>query len=211
MLKIITILCLLGCLYIVTITVIKRKKSMPCPWWLSFILENPYMEWVAGSSLLIKRAVLKTGMSVLDVGCGPGRLTIPFARYVGSTGKVVALDIQENMLQKLEKRIKDNSLTNIETVLGGAGEGKLQDENSIDCAFLVTALGEISDKEKALKEIYNVLKPGGILSITEVFPDPDYQRSKTVLRLANKAKFALVRKYGNIMSFTMIFIKSVTV
>jgi len=211
MLKIITILCLLGCLYIVTITVIKRKKSMPCPWWLSFILENPYMEWVAGSSLLIKRAVLKTGMSVLDVGCGPGRLTIPFARYVGSTGKVVALDIQENMLQKLEKRIKDNSLTNIETVLGGAGEGKLQDENSIDCAFLVTALGEISDKEKALKEIYNVLKPWGILSITEVFPDPDYQRSKTVLRLANKAKFALVRKYGNIMSFTMIFIKSVTV
>jgi len=167
------------------------------------------MEWIAGSSLLIKRAGLKTGMSVLDVGCGPGRLTIPFARYVGSTGKVIALDIQEKMLQKLEKRIKDNNLTNIETILGGAGEGKIQGEYSIDCAFLVTVLGEISDKEKALEEIYNVLKPGGVLSITEVLPDPDYQSSKTVMHLADKAGFDIAKKYGNIMSFTMIFTKLV--
>ncbi len=211
MLKTITILLLFGCLYIVAISVIKRKKSIPCPWWLSFLLENPYMEWIAGSPALIKRAKLKPGMCVLDVGCGPGRLTIPFARHVGPTGKVIALDIQEKMLQKLEKRIEDNNLTNIKTVLGGTGEGKIQEENSFDRTFLVTVLGEIPDKEKALKEIYNVLRPNGILSITEVLPDPDYQRSKTVLYLSNRAGFKLIKKYGNIISFTMNFIKPVTV
>ena len=190
------------------ISIIKRKRALPCPSWLTFLLENPYMNSVSGSSILIDRLGLKEGMRVLDVGCGPGRLTIPFAEYVGQNGEVVGLDIQEKMLQKLTKRIKDNNLTNVRLILGGAGQGKIQEENSFDRAVLITVLGEITDKKSALEEIFKALKPGGILSITEVFPDPDFQRQSRVLQLAAMVGFTLDKKYGNIFAFTMNFIKS---
>jgi ubiquinone/menaquinone biosynthesis C-methylase UbiE len=165
------------------------------------------MNKVAGSSILIDRMGLKPGMRVLDVGCGPGRLAIPFAKHVGPEGEVVALDIQEKMLQKLEERIKNNHLSNVRLLLGGAGQGKILEENSFDRAILVTVLGEIADKKSALEQIFKALKPEGILSVTEVLPDPDFQKQNKVLRLATAAGFALDKKYGNILTFTMNFIK----
>jgi ubiquinone/menaquinone biosynthesis C-methylase UbiE len=207
MLRIIAFVFIVIFLFVLTIGLIKRKRSFPCPSWLTFLLENPYMESKAGSSVLIERIGLKEGMRVLDVGCGPGRLTIPFAEHVGVKGDVVALDIQERMLKKLVRRVKDNSIANVRFVLGGAGQGKIQEENSFDRAVLVTVLGEIQDKKGALEEIFKALKPGGILSVTEVFPDPDFQRQSKVLRLAATAGFVLDRKYGNIFTFTMNFIK----
>jgi ubiquinone/menaquinone biosynthesis C-methylase UbiE len=165
------------------------------------------MESKAGSSILIDRIGLKRGMKVLDIGCGPGRLTIPFARHVGANGEVVALDIQERMLQKLRERVKNNRLTNVRFILGGAGQGKIREENSFDRSILVTVLGEIPDKKSALEEIYKALKPKGVLSITEVFPDPDFQRQSKVLQLAKAAGFALDKKFGNMLTYTMNFIK----
>jgi ubiquinone/menaquinone biosynthesis C-methylase UbiE len=207
MLKIIAAIFLIIFLFIIVISIIKRKQAFPCPSWLTFLLENPYMNSVSGSSILIDRIDLKEGMRVLDVGCGPGRLTIPFAKHVGSNGEIVVLDIQQKMLQKLQQRLKDNNLSNVRLLLGGAGQGKIQEENFFDRAILVTVLGEIPDKKSALEEIFNALKHGGILSITEVFPDPDFQRQNTVIRLANTAGFTLDKKYGNIFAFTMNFIK----
>jgi ubiquinone/menaquinone biosynthesis C-methylase UbiE len=191
----------------IILCIVKRKKSLPCPASMTFLLENPYIQFVAGSALLIKRMDLQPGMRVLDVGCGPGRLTIPMARHVGPTGEVAALDIQENMLKKLNKRIGKNHLRNIRTILGGAGQNHLKEKNYFDRAILVTVLGEIPDKKNALKEIYQALKPNGILSITEVLPDPDYQRKKTVLKLTESAGFLPERKYTSLLSHTMNFIK----
>jgi ubiquinone/menaquinone biosynthesis C-methylase UbiE len=207
MLKIITIAFAISFIFILSISIIKRKRALPCPSWLTILLENPYMNKVAGSSILIDRMGLKGGMRVLDVGCGPGRLTIPLAKHVGPKGEVVALDIQEKMLQKLEERIKNNHLSNVRLLLGDVGKGKILEENSFDCAILVTVLGEIPDKKSALKEIFKALKPEGILSVTEVLPDPDFQKQSKVLRLAAAVGFVLVKKYGNILTFTMNFIK----
>lgn len=207
MLRITVLVFISASLLVFAISLIKRKRALPCPFWLTFLLENPYMESKAGSSILIDRIGLNEGMRVLDVGCGPGRLTIPFAKKVGVNGEVVALDIQSKMLQKLKERIKTNKLNNVRCILGGAGQGKIQEDNSFDRTVLVTVLGEILDKKSALEEIFKALKPGGILSVTEVFPDPDFQRQSKVLQLAGAAGFALDKKYGNIFTFTMNFIK----
>jgi len=180
-----------------------RRRPSPCPWWLRFLLENPFMNSVAGPSLVVSRLDLGPGMRVLDIGCGPGRLTIPLAQHVGSEGKVVALDMQDRMLGLLHDRLRAHGLTNVETILGGAGLGALTLEGVFDRAMLVTVLGEIRERETALKEIYRALKPGGILSVTEVLLDPDYQPAGRVIRMARQAGFVLDRRFGSALAFTL--------
>ncbi|MBI5387120.1 MAG: methyltransferase domain-containing protein [Verrucomicrobia bacterium] len=180
-----------------------RRNPHPCPWWLRWLLENPHMKAVAGPSVLIKRMHLEPGMHLLDIGCGPGRLTIPFARQVGPTGRVIAFDTQERMLQVLRARLEQAHLENVEIVRGRAGEGDIQWESVFDRAVLVTVLGEIPNKTRALQEMLRALKPGGILSVTEVLPDPDYQSRGTVARLAADAGFEFVSRHGNLLAFTL--------
>jgi len=180
-----------------------RRRSLPCPDWLVPLLENPYMNQVAGSELLLDRAGVEEGMAVLDVGCGPGRVAIPAAGRVGSSGRVVALDVQEGMLRRLEERIAELGIGNVEPVHAGAGEGAIT-ENTFDRALLVTVLGEIPRREEALREIYESLKPGAILSITEVIPGPHYQRQATVRVLTETTGFLVEDIFGGFPAYTMI-------
>jgi ubiquinone/menaquinone biosynthesis C-methylase UbiE len=141
-------------------------------------------------------------MRVLDAGCGPGRLTIPVAKEIGSQGSVVALDIQDGMLQRAQAKAQAAQLTNIQFVRGGLGEGKL-DYAQFDRALLVTVLGEIPNQLAALKEIFNALKPGGLLSVTEIIFDNHFQSRSTVLRLAGTAGFREKMFFGNRIAFIL--------
>jgi ubiquinone/menaquinone biosynthesis C-methylase UbiE len=179
-----------------------RRRLLPCPSWLVPALENPYVEALAGSSKLLDRAHVEEGMRILDVGAGPGRLALPAADRVGPEGAVVALDVQPNMLSQLRERVERKGIGNIQTVLAGAGEGKVE-RDAFDRAFLVMALGEIPDQGAALREILDALKPGGVLSITEVFPDPHYQRRNKVRRLAEEIGFHFDETFGSRLAFTM--------
>lgn len=186
---------------------IRRYYShLPCPSSLSFLLENPFMGKVAGAQLLLDRADVAPGMRVLDVGCGPGRITLPAAQRVGSEGEVVALDIQPAMLRRVREKLEEQKVTNVRLLLAGIGDGKTEPE-SFNRALLVTVLGEIPDKTAALREIYQSLKPGGILSITEVFPDPDIQTPGTIRKLAQEAGFGVDSKIGRFPAFTMNLVK----
>jgi ubiquinone/menaquinone biosynthesis C-methylase UbiE len=151
-------------------------------------------------------------MEVLDAGCGPGRLTIPTARAVDPKGTVIALDVQPKMLEKVNKKARTERLTNVRTLEGRLGGGALDRfENEFDRALLVTVLGEIPDKQSALTKIYRALKPGGILSITEMLPDPHYQNRNKVRRLAEAVGFHFDRTYGPWFAFTMNFVKPANV
>ncbi|MCX5782562.1 MAG: methyltransferase domain-containing protein [Elusimicrobia bacterium] len=197
---------------------LRRHRHGPCPWWLIVLLENPLVQRVMGSKMIIERMGLMPGMKVLDVGCGPGRISIPMAKYIGPQGEVVSFDIQEKMLEILKKRIKENAITNIRVVQGGAGasppvliseksRGGEGFKNYFDRAILVTVLGEIPDRKKALEEIYLALKPGGVLSVTEALTDPDYLSKKTIIKLAEEAGFKFKEVFGNYLSFTINLVK----
>jgi ubiquinone/menaquinone biosynthesis C-methylase UbiE len=186
--------------------VVWRVASLPCPWWLVPLLENPYFQVVAGAELLMDRAGIVSGMAVLDAGCGPGRMTVPISTRVGATGRVVALDRQPQMLERLGRRVADHGLTNVETVLGKLGEGRLP-AGAFDVAVLVTVLGEIADKAAALAEIRDALRIGGVLSITEVLPDPHYQSLGQVRELAARTGMREQRLFEGWLGYTINLVR----
>lgn len=179
-----------------------RKTSAPCPSWLAWTLAPGKSERPLGRAGAIDELMLKPGMRVADIGCGPGLLTLPIARQVAPDGEVVALDMQPKMLEMMTRRIGKAGLGNVKALLAGAGEGKLP-MNYFDRAVLATVLGEIPDRERALTEIHGALKPGGYLVIAEVFGDPHYQFKKKVIELAQRVGLRPGETTGGFFAYTM--------
>jgi ubiquinone/menaquinone biosynthesis C-methylase UbiE len=196
----------LGVLFLVVFFVWRissRRHTLPCPSWLGWMVEldNPFTK-ANCARVIIGYLGLAPAMKVLDAGCGPGRLTIPLAEKVGTQGEVVAIDIQPGMLHRAQEKARAANLTNIQFRQVGVGEGKLE-QSQYDRVLLVTVLGEIPEREVALKEIFDTLKPGGILSVTEVIFDPHFQRRSTVRELADAVGFKEKEFFGHRFAYTM--------
>ena len=182
------VVCLLVLVSIVW-SVLARSRRIPCQAWLSWLVEldSPFTR-TNHAAVIIDRSDIRPGMIVLDVGCGPGRLTVPLAQRVGAQGEVVAVDVQDRMLDRAREKARAANLGNIRFVRAGAGQADLG-RNRFDRALLVTVLGEIPDRDAALKESYESLKPGGTLSVTEVVLDPHFQTHRSVSTRAAAAGF----------------------
>jgi ubiquinone/menaquinone biosynthesis C-methylase UbiE len=164
-------------------------------------LDNPFTK-TNRADVIIQHLDLQPGMNALDFGCGPGRLTIPMAKKVGERGKVTAVDIQAGMLERAQEKAQTTNINNISFVQNAAGDGKLGNDQ-FDRAVLVTVLGEIPDQLPALKELFNAMKPGGILSVTEIVFDPHFQSRGKVRQLAEKVGFQQKEFFGNKLAYTL--------
>lgn len=180
-----------------------RRTAIPCPSWLGWLVEldNPFTR-TNRAAVIIELLDLKPGMTVLDVGCGPGRLTIPVAERVGPAGQVVAVDMQPEMLRRAETKARQAGLGNVRFLAATAGGGELGSLDA-DRALLVTVLGEAPDREAVLKEVFAALKPGGVLSVTEVVFDPHFQSQRAVRSLAMAAGFREVAVFGRRHAYTL--------
>jgi ubiquinone/menaquinone biosynthesis C-methylase UbiE len=136
---------------------------------------------------------------------GTGFEASPLAETVlqiSPIGGVVALDVQSGMLEELGRRLEAKAVSNVELLHAGLGEGKLG-KSRFDVAILVTVLGEVPDKLPALREIFRALRPGGVLSVTEVLPDPHYQSLSRVRELSSQAGFREASIYRGWLSYTV--------
>jgi len=199
------VLSLIGLFVLVTITwrLCSQRYSLPCPAWLAWLVEsdNPFTK-INRAATIIEHSGVQEGMKVLDAGCGPGRVAIPVAHKVSSKGEVVAMDIQADMLRRVQEKAQKENLTNITLLQAGIGDNKLN-ANTFDRALLISVLGEIPNQKAALKEIFDALKPGGILSVTETIFDPHFQRRAKILRLAGTVGFQEEKTFGSYFNFTL--------
>ncbi|MBT8147164.1 MAG: methyltransferase domain-containing protein [Gammaproteobacteria bacterium] len=184
-----------------------RRHEIPCPSWLSWLVEldNPLAK-TNRSAFIIEQLGLEPDMTVLDAGCGPGRLTVPIASKLGTRGRVLAVDIQQGMLDRVAEKVTRLKLDNVDYVLAALGEGKLP-VATFDRALLVAVLGEIPDRESAFSELFKALKPGGLLAVAELVFDPHYQSRKTVTRLTEEAGFRERSFFGNRLSYLLLLEK----
>jgi len=184
-----------------------RRRSLPCPVWLRWLVEldNPFTA-TNRAATIVAALRIAPGMLVIDVGCGPGRVTLPIARAIRPDGEVVAIDVQRGMLDRARERARLEGITNIRFVECAVGRDEL-DVTDADRAVLVTVLGEIPDREAALRAIFAALKPGGILSITETLFDPHYQRRAEVERLARVVGFTEQAYFGNRLAYTLNLVR----
>ncbi|MWN06091.1 bifunctional demethylmenaquinone methyltransferase/2-methoxy-6-polyprenyl-1,4-benzoquinol methylase UbiE [Gilliamella sp. Pas-s95] len=124
--------------------------------------------------ITIEYSSVRKGQKVLDLAGGTGDLTAKFSQLVGDDGLVVLADINESMLKVGRDKLRDKGLfKNIEYVQANAEELPFAD-NYFDCITISFGLRNVTDKEKALRSMWRVLKPGGRLLILE-FSKPQYQ------------------------------------
>ncbi|WP_226990695.1 class I SAM-dependent methyltransferase [Methanosarcina acetivorans] len=191
----------------IAIRIIKRFYKLSPPPFMGRFLDSDFRRKLQSPDKLIDRSGIKEGMHVLEVGCGSGAFTTFVARTVGIKGEVYALDIQPGMLMQLKEKLsrpENRDIRNIKLIKGDAHNLPF-DDNSFDLVYAITVIQEIPDKNKVLKEIKRVLKPGGILAVTEFLPDPDYPLKSTTIRLGEEAGLILDKVEGNLWHYTVRF------
>jgi ubiquinone/menaquinone biosynthesis C-methylase UbiE len=146
-------------------------------------------------------------MTVLEVGPGNGRYTIETARRVGSLGKVVTIDIEPKMIERVQQRAQVEGITNLEAKVANVYNLPFQD-GMFDAIYMITVISEIPEPERAMQEFHRLLSPSGTLAFSELLTDPDYPLAQTLIRMAKQANFRLKKKLGNFFSYTLVFEKA---
>ena len=114
---------------------------------------------------ILKDTEIKSGIHILDFGCGPGSYSIAAAERLEGTGKVFALDMHPLAVKQVDQTARKKKLTNVKTIFSNCETGL--PSNSVDVILLYYVFNDLENPEKVLQELYRVLKPEGILSFSE--------------------------------------------
>jgi len=206
-----TILIVLGVFFFfvfVVLRIIRRYHKFPVPAFMTRLIDNPIRrKLIQKPETVARRMKLEPGMTIIEIGPGKGSYTKAIATSVLPDGKVYAIDIQESIINRLKKRIQKENIENIIPKIGDVYNFSFEDE-SVDRVLMIACLPEIPEPIRALKEIKRVLKPNGLVSLSEMLPDPDYPRRKTEKKWAKEAGFELDEQFGNWFIYQLNFKKS---
>jgi ubiquinone/menaquinone biosynthesis C-methylase UbiE len=147
---------------------------------------------------ILKEVEIRPGSHVLDYGCGPGGYILPLAELVGQSGKIYALDIHPLAIKMVQHIALKRQITNVETICSDCKTGLPDD--SIDIVLLYDTLHTLSDPNDIIGELHRVLKPNGILSIT----DHHMKEDDIVTKVINTGFFGLSGKNKRTCNFSMI-------
>ncbi len=149
---------------------------------------------------------VKPGMRVMDVGCGAGFAVVGMAKLVGEPGKVVAVDIQPEMLAKVERRINKSGLAGrVETCLSQVDKIPVKDTFDFINAFYM--VHEVPDTLHFLQEVLSFLSPEGAFLIVEPKFHVTKGRFRTMLEMATQVGFQVTDQPKVLLSRAVVLTK----
>ena len=156
---------------------------------------------------------VKPGMTVGEVGAGAGYFTFWLSRGVGEQGKVYANDIDSYALSRIERRMADEKVTNIETVLGTVVDPRLP-RASLDMVFIVNAFHDLERPVDLLANLLPALKPGATVVIMDRdparFSDRHFLTRAQVEEIVGRSVFELVRTETFLRDHNLYILKART-
>ena len=168
-----------------------RSEHRVCPWWLAYTFDNPLRRWLHKPEELF-RGFVAPGRTAVDIGCGMGYFTIGLARMVGPDGRVIAVDLQKEMLARAGKRLEKAGMLSRVT-LHQCTQTSLGVKASADFVLAFWMVHEAADRPAFLREVAGLMKPGAQFFVAEPrmhVSASDVQRTIELAREAGLEKTA---------------------
>ena len=175
------------------------------PHQLWFLLEIPGRRLIQPPEQIAERLQLSTTSRVLEIGPGSGFFSATVAARIRE-GNLVLLDLRAEFIARTKQRLSKARLFNVTGAVGDACNLPFQD-GVFHAAFLVTVLGETTDPGLCVREVYRVLKPGGILLVAEHWIDPDFLSAGELRAFVGGTSFERIEIRGPARSYTATFQK----
>ena len=182
-----------------------KNNDHVCPVWMAHTFDNPLRKLIHKPKKMFKEYV-REGMSVMDIGCGFGCFSIGMAKMVGKRGKVISVDLQAGMLDKLMKRAKKAGVTDIIRT-HQCSDHKIGVNDKLDFALAFWMIHETPDALDFLKQIHNLLKPDGVLFLADPKMHVSLSFFNETISAAEKIGFNVVERPKIAMSRAVVLSK----
>jgi ubiquinone/menaquinone biosynthesis C-methylase UbiE len=176
-----------------------------CPWWLAYTFDNP-LRRIFHKPEEIFALYLKEGMIAIDLGCGMGYFSIGMARIVGESGKIIAVDVQQKMLDSLIRRAQKAGVAGRITTVS-CEENNIGIHEEVDFALAFWMAHETPDAFEFLRQVQAILKKSGKLLLAEPKLHVTGAEFKKTVALAEKVGFKYLASPIISLSHTALFEK----
>ena len=177
-----------------------------CPWWFAYTFDNPVRRMLHKPGKVLG-AYVREGMTAVDIGCGMGHFSIGMAKLVGGNGRVIAVDLQQKMLDRVKRR----------AVRGGVDDrislrlckpGDIGISGQVDFVLTFWMVHEVPEAKAMFGQIYAILKDGGRWLLAEPRLHTSLDRFEKILVEAFECGFSVSERPAVTMSYAAVLEKS---
>ena len=173
-----------------------------CPWWFAYTFDNPVRRLLHKPDKVLGTYV-KEGMTAVDIGCGMGHFSVGMANLVGPNGRVISIDLQQKMLDKVKRRAVragvDERISLRLCVPGNIGVAE-----PVDFALTFWMAHEVPDAWAMFRQIHAILKDGGRWLLAEPRLHTSLGRFEKILAEAVAAGFSVIERPPVTMSYAAL-------
>ncbi len=177
-------------------------KNRVCPVEMARGLDNRIRRWLQDPHKILA-PYIQESMTVLDLGCGPGFFSIDMARMVGKAGRVIAVDLQDGMLNKLRDKIRGTEFEE-RIILHKCEKNRLGVSKKVDFVLAFYMVHEVTNKQLLFDEIVSIINPNGKVFIVEPAFHVSKKSFEKTVKKAQTAGFVPVERPKMFLSKTVI-------